>query len=106
MSSFKPNFIATRSTQFVSIISNSATEGVTKGQLFRSLGLCLCQCAPSADQKLTVLNGSWKTISTLTHAAEYISCVEPWAQYTAMHFGVRSRVAVIINLIIFQMFQC
>ncbi|KAJ6635685.1 VPS35 endosomal protein sorting factor-like [Pseudolycoriella hygida] len=88
MTSFKPNFIANRAEKFVTIISNSATEGVTKAQLFRSLGLCLSQCPPPIDQRLSVLTGSWKTIKTLTHVAEYISCVEPWAQYTAMNFNL------------------
>lgn len=86
--SFKPNFIANRAVQFVSIISNSATEGITKSQLFRSLGLCLSQCPPPSDQRSSVLNESWKSISTFTHVAEYISCVEPWAQYTSMNFDV------------------
>lgn len=86
MNSFKPNFIANRAEKFVSIISNSTTEGITKAQLFRSFGLCLSQCPPPVDQRVSVLNGSWKTISTFTHVAEYIPCVEPWAQYTAMNF--------------------
>lgn len=88
MSSFKPNYIANRAEKFVSIISNSATEGVTKAQLFRSLGLCLSQCPPPVDQRTSVLTGSWKTITTFTHVAEFIACVEPWAQYTAMNFEV------------------
>lgn len=88
MTSFKPNFIADRAEKFVTILSNSATEGITKAQLFRSFGLCLSQCPPPNDQKSSVLTGSWKTISTFTHVAEYIACVEPWAQYTAMNFDV------------------
>lgn len=74
--------------QFVTMITNSTTEGITKAQLFRSLGLCLNEIPPTADQRLPVLNGAWKTISTLTQPSEYMSCVEPWAQYTSMHFGV------------------
>lgn len=89
MTSFKPNFIANRAEKFVSILSNCATEGITKAQLFRSLGLCLSQCAPPVEQRASVLTGSWKTITTFTHVAEYIPCVEPWAQYTAMNFEVK-----------------
>lgn len=88
MTSFKPTFIASRALQFVNIIANSTTEGITKSQLFRSLGICLNQCAPPSDQKVAVLNSAWKTISTLTHMTEYMTSVEPWSQYTSMHFGV------------------
>lgn len=90
MTSFKHTFIANRADKFVTILSNCATEGVTKAQLFRSLGLCLSQCPPPAEQQLSVLTGSWKTINTFTHVAEYVACVEPWAQYTAMNFDVSS----------------
>lgn len=88
MTSFKPSFIANRAVQFMSILSKSATEGITKAQLFRSLGLCLSQCPPPQDQRSSVLNGSWQTISTFTHVAEYITCVEPWFTYTAINFDV------------------
>lgn len=88
LTSFKPSFIAARAEKFVSIISNSATEGITKAQLFRSFGQCLSQCPPSAEQKSSVLIGSWKTVSTFTQVAEYITCVEPWSQYIAINFDV------------------
>lgn len=88
MLSFKPNFIATRALKFVQIITNSTTDGITKPQLFRLLGLCLNECPPPTDQKVPILNGAWKTISTLTQSAEYISCVEPWSQYTSQHFSL------------------
>lgn len=89
MLSFKPNFIATRALLFVNIITNSTTEGITKSHLFRLLGLCLNQCPPPSDQRVAVLNGAWKTISTLTQSAEYISCVEPWSQYISQHFSLK-----------------
>ncbi len=88
MTSFKPNFIAHRAEKFVTIISNCATEGITKAQLFRALGLCLSQCPPPIDQRSSVLTGSWKTITTFTHVPEFIACVEPWTQYIAMNFEV------------------
>lgn len=88
MLSFRPSFIASRAMQFVQIIANCTTEGVTKSQLFRSLGISLNLCPPPSDQRVAVLNGAWKTIGTLTHTGEYISCVEPWAQYTSAYFGV------------------
>lgn len=80
--------MANRAIQFVNIISGSTTEGITKSQLFRSLAVCLNQCPPMADQRLPVLNGVWKTINTITQPGEYMSCIEPWSQYTSVHFGV------------------
>lgn len=104
LTSFKHSFIANRAEKFVTILSNSITEGITKAQLFRSLGLCLSQCPPPSEQKSPVLTGSFTTISTFTHVAEYIACVEPWAQYTAMNFDVISEDFIafrLLNLIFF-----
>lgn len=77
-----------RANKFVQILSNSNHDGVTKGQLFRLLGLSLCKQSPSDDQQLAVLNGAWKTINTLTQPAEFIHCVEPWAEFASAQFGV------------------
>lgn len=80
-----------RANKFVAILSNSNHDGVTKGQLFRLLGLSLCKQSPQDDQKLSVLNGAWKTINTLTQASEFIHCIEPWTEFASAHFGVSDR---------------
>lgn len=88
LSSYKPHFIAIRANKFVHILSNSNHDGVTKAQLFRLLGLSLCGQCPPEDQHLSVLNGAWKTITTLTQPSEFIHCIEPWAEFTSSNFGV------------------
>lgn len=77
-----------RANKFVHILSNSNHDGVTRGQLFRLLGLSLCKQSPPEDQHLSVLNGAWKAITTLTQACEFIQCIEPWAEFASTNFGV------------------
>lgn len=86
------------------ILAISDNDGITKGQLFRLLGIKLSKCAPPEDQRLAVLNGAWKTINTLTHASEFIHCVEPWAEYISQHFGVKE-VNTLLGEIIVRMNQ-
>lgn len=93
LTSYKPHFIAMRANKFVQILSNSNHDGVTKGQLFRLLGLSLCKQPPPEDQQLSVLNGAWKSINTLTQAHEFIFCIEPWAEFISRHFGVNMHIA-------------
>lgn len=88
LSTFPKTFISTRASEIVHILAISDNDGVTKGQLFRLLGIKLAKCAPPEDQRLAVLNEAWKAMNTLTHASEYIHCVEPWAEYISQHFGV------------------
>lgn len=88
LTTFPLTFISTRANRIVHILAISDNDGITKGQLFRLLGIKLSKCAPPQDQRLAILNGAWKTINTLTHASEFIHCVEPWAEYTSQHFGV------------------
>lgn len=77
-----------RANKFVHILSTSNHDGVTRGQLFRLLGLSLCKQSPPEDQHLSVLNGAWKAITTLTQASEFIQCIEPWAEFASTNFGV------------------
>lgn len=89
LTSFKNTFIAGRATKFVNILSSCSNDGITKSQLFRLLGQSLCKCQPPDDQLLPVLNGTWKTINTMTHVNEFIQCIEPWSEYTSLHFGIK-----------------
>lgn len=77
-----------RANKFVHILSNSNHDGVTRGQLFRLLGLSICKQSPPEDQHLSVLNGAWKAITTLTQPSEFIQCIEPWAEFASSNFGV------------------
>lgn len=86
MSSFRPEFLALRSLDLVSILADSSNEGITRGALFRQLGNILSLFPPPIDQQLMVLNEAWKTINTITNIADYVSCVELWSQYVASNF--------------------
>lgn len=77
-----------RANKFVQILSNSNHDGVTRGHLFRLLGLSLCKQSPPEDQHLAVLNGAWKAVNTLTQPSEFINCIESWAEFVSVNFGV------------------
>lgn len=87
LTTFKCNFIANRANKFVAILTTSTTEGITKGKLLRSLGICLNQCLPPSEQRLPIYNTAYKIISTITNPTEYMLCIEPWSQYCTI-FGV------------------
>lgn len=97
LSSYKPHFIAMRANKFVQILSNSNHDGVTRGHLFRLLGSSLCKQSPPEDQHLAVLNGAWKAITTLTQASEFIHCIESWAEFVSVNFGVSVKKPSSIN---------
>lgn len=73
---------------FIQILSTSSTDGITKSQLFRSLGIMLNNVPPPLEHRQEVLKNVWSVISTFTDASEYITCVEIWSQYIAKYFGV------------------
>lgn len=74
--------------KFVHILSTSSEEDVTRAQLFRLFGQSLCKCQPSDDQLMPVLCGSLKVINSLTKPSEFVHCIEPWTEYTSIHFNV------------------
>lgn len=88
--------MAMRANKFVHFLANNNYDGVTRGQLFRLLGLSLCKQSPPDEQRLSVLNGAWKTITTLTQASEFIQCIEPWAEFASSNFGVSNNNYVLL----------
>lgn len=88
MHSFRPEFLAVRSLDLVSILADSNNEGITRGALFRQLGNILSLFPPPMDLRLMVLNEAWKTINTITNVGDYVSCVELWSQYVAANFDL------------------
>lgn len=88
MAAFRPNFVATRTLQFLELINNTQKDDLPKYLLLRTLGLCISVCPPPAEQRRQVLGLVWRYISSLNIPEQYISCAEVWVQFTVQHFMV------------------
>ncbi|XP_011208196.2 VPS35 endosomal protein sorting factor-like isoform X3 [Bactrocera dorsalis] len=85
---FQPKFIAANALEFVKLLASSNTEGISKGHLFRALGISVSDYPPLPEQRLQFLNGSFNTIDTFTDPIEYINCIETWTQFIAKNFSI------------------
>ncbi|XP_068155355.1 VPS35 endosomal protein sorting factor-like isoform X1 [Drosophila tropicalis] len=88
LNSLKPEFIAANALDFIEVINNCETQGVSKSQLLRSLGSCVSSCAPLQEQRALFLKAAFETINKLTDPNEYINCVETWAVFVAQYFTI------------------
>ncbi|XP_017855608.1 PREDICTED: UPF0505 protein CG8202 [Drosophila arizonae] len=88
LNSSKGEFVAAYAHEFLELINNSDTPGISKSQLLRPLGSCVSSCAPLQEQRLAFLNAAFQTINTLTDPNEYINCVETWAPFVAQYFTI------------------
>lgn len=102
LTSFAPDFIAQMGLQFVAMIGDSHTEDITKGQLLKSLGVCLTRSPPPVDQRAACFTRVWKEITALTNTAEYISCVEAWSRFITSNFGL-SKVNILLDDVLTRM---
>uniref|UniRef100_A0A8W7Q563 VPS35 endosomal protein-sorting factor-like n=1 Tax=Anopheles coluzzii TaxID=1518534 RepID=A0A8W7Q563_ANOCL len=102
MQSFRSDFIASRATHFVQILSTISVEGLSRGQLFRLLGSILSHTPPPAEQRLSVLSSAMKAITSLGNVEEFMQCAEMWAQYTSQHFGLKE-VDIFLGSVLQQM---
>lgn len=89
LQAFRPEFIATHALELVAILSTTNNDGITRGSLFRLLGISLGSHPPVPELRLIVLNEAWKTINTLTNVAEYINCVEMWTEFVVKNFDLK-----------------
>lgn len=95
LQAFMSEFIAARALEIVQLLSQSHTEGISKSQLFRALGLSMAVCAPLCEERSGFLKEAFLTINTFTDPSEYITCVETWSQFIANNFPVFSQTKVI-----------
>ncbi|XP_063225001.1 VPS35 endosomal protein-sorting factor-like isoform X2 [Bacillus rossius redtenbacheri] len=89
MAAFKPAYIASRTPQFIELISSCNEEGFPQYLLFRTLGLCLVLADPPPDLRLQILNDVWRCVSKLSDPAHYACCAEVWVEFVARHFSRR-----------------
>ncbi|XP_050032588.1 VPS35 endosomal protein-sorting factor-like [Dermacentor andersoni] len=89
MTAFRPEFVANRALEFVSLMRDCDDASFPKHVLLRTLGLCLVLADPPEDQRVQVLNQAWKAIAKLRSPADYLSCVEVWIEFPCKHFTVR-----------------
>ena len=87
MSMFPPSFISARAALFVDLIKDTTELGLTRSQLYRSLGVSVLLTDPPADQRKELLNSVWKQVTKLENPQLYIECAEIWSEYAAKHFG-------------------
>lgn len=88
---FQSEFIAANALEFIRLLASSNTEGISKGHLFRVLGISVSNCPPLSAHRLQFLNDSFDTIDTFTDPTEYINCIETWAQFIAENFSVSTK---------------
>nr|DBA20299.1 TPA: hypothetical protein GDO54_016007 [Pyxicephalus adspersus] len=99
MSAFRPEFIATRSMDFIGMIKECDEAGFPKHLLFRSLGLNLALADPPESDRLQILNEAWKVITKLKIPQDYINCAEVWIEYTCKHFTKRELNTILADVI-------
>lgn len=91
LQAFPHEFISVRALHFANILCKCDTEGYSRAELLRALGLCLNDCPPGPSQLYDVFEYVWKTIQTFTQIGEYVHCMEAWAVYVAANLMVRKR---------------
>lgn len=88
--SFRPEFITAHATELVAILSDTNSEGISKGALFRQLGNILSLFPPPLEQRVNVFNEAWKTVNTITNVSDFVSCVELWSPFIASNFDLET----------------
>ncbi|KAM9424671.1 VPS35 endosomal protein-sorting factor-like isoform 1-T1 [Pholidichthys leucotaenia] len=99
MRTFRPEFVAARATDFISMIKECDESGFPKHLLFGSLGRSLACADPPESERLTILNEAWKVITKVRSPQDYVSCAEIWVEFTCRHFSKREVNTVLADII-------
>uniref|UniRef100_A0A671SRX9 VPS35 endosomal protein-sorting factor-like n=1 Tax=Sinocyclocheilus anshuiensis TaxID=1608454 RepID=A0A671SRX9_9TELE len=99
MWAFRAEFVATRATDFISMIKDCDEAGFPKHLLFASLGHSLSVADPPESERLSILNEAWKVITKVRSPRDYINCAEIWVEFTCRHFTKREVNTVLADII-------
>ncbi|XP_041671103.1 VPS35 endosomal protein-sorting factor-like isoform X1 [Cheilinus undulatus] len=99
MRAFRPEFVAARATDFISMIKDCDEAGFPKHLLFGSLGRSLACADPPESERLTILNEAWKVVTKVRSPQDYINCAEIWVEFTCRHFTKREVNTVLADVI-------
>ncbi|XP_038125096.1 VPS35 endosomal protein-sorting factor-like isoform X2 [Cyprinodon tularosa] len=99
MRAFRPEFVATRATDFIGMIKDCDESGFPKHLLYGSLGRSLGCADPPESERLTILNEAWKVITKVRNAEDYMNCAEIWVEFTCRHFTKREVNTVLADII-------
>ncbi|XP_013882960.1 VPS35 endosomal protein-sorting factor-like isoform X2 [Austrofundulus limnaeus] len=99
MRAFRPEFVAVRAIDFISMIKDCDESGFPKHLLFGSLGRSLACADPPESERLTILNEAWKVITKVRSSQDYINCAEIWVEFTCRHFTKREVNTVLADII-------
>ncbi|XP_045924541.1 VPS35 endosomal protein-sorting factor-like isoform X1 [Micropterus dolomieu] len=99
MRAFRPEFVAARATDFISMIKDCDEAGFPKHLLFGSLGRSLACADPPESERLTILNEAWKVVTKVRSPQDYINCAEIWVEFTCRHFTKREANTVLADII-------
>uniref|UniRef100_A0A3Q3KWI5 VPS35 endosomal protein-sorting factor-like n=1 Tax=Labrus bergylta TaxID=56723 RepID=A0A3Q3KWI5_9LABR len=99
MRAFRPEFVAARATDFISMIKDCDEAGFPKHLLFGSLGRSLACADPPESERLTILNEAWKVVTKVRSPQDYINCAEIWVEFTCRHFTKREVNTVLADII-------
>ncbi|OQR70016.1 UPF0505 protein C16orf62-like [Tropilaelaps mercedesae] len=85
LTAMRPQFVAQRAELIVEKVNEADTVTAPRGQLYRSLGLCLMVEDPPEGVRVKVLNQVWKHVARFKNSADYMSCAEVWVDYVCRH---------------------
>ena len=86
---FEPEYIAGNAMDFAKLLCSTDSDGPSKSQLLRALGICIGQSGPLLQEhRLSFWQSIENSINSFKDPAEYITCLEMWTQYVAENLSV------------------
>ncbi|KAL3286689.1 hypothetical protein HHI36_001184 [Cryptolaemus montrouzieri] len=86
---FKPNYVASRTVEFLEMVGQCAENGYPVSNLLCSLGNSLGKYPPPPQQRKSVLHNIGKYSNSFQDFEEYLCYVEAWMPFIAKNFKVR-----------------
>eukprot|EP00899_Mesostigma_viride_P011868 jgi/Mesvir1/20682/Mv14892-RA.3 len=75
--------VTRRALPLAAAIADADDRSARKSQLYRQLGIKLCECPPPKEATLAVLHGLWKAVSRLPDLLDFIAAADALIEFSA-----------------------
>ena len=83
---FNASFWSSSTAGMVQLIKDAKPSNVHSAELYEALGKGMSKYPPPANQRMTVLNESWKIVTKFTDLEAYASCAATWIDMLLQHY--------------------
>ena len=96
---FDPKHWSSSAAGMVQLIKDAKESNVHSAELFEALGIGISKSPPPTNQRMSVLNETWKIVTKFNELEPYASCTAAWIDMALKHYQEKHVLILLKDLV-------